>query len=180
MDFTLYWRHFTKYELLCTLYMYMQVYDKLHPPHYNIRYEVWNAQSYAAAGLKEMSSIFADQYIAPSYMSPNAGVGGGGSGVSANEYSQWPRNPPHFGSNRRALLVSHDIDDISLWPPELRTRSPNKLWRSNSIFNLCYPGTQLKCSYYWWLQKRSGIKALNLKYNEYRELRGKTRKHRKM
>ncbi len=40
--------------------------------------------------------------IAPSYWSPNAG--GGGRGVSANEYS---------------------------W-----TRSPNKLWRSNSIFNL--------------------------------------------
>ncbi len=45
--------------------------------------------------------------IAPSYMSPNAGVGGS-CGVSANEY----RTAVH--------------------------RSPNKLWGSNSIFNLWY------------------------------------------
>ncbi len=47
---------------------------------------------------------------APSYMSPNAGVGWGGGvcGVSSNEYS----------------TAVH--------------RSPNKLWRSNSVFNLLY------------------------------------------
>ncbi len=53
--------------------------------------------------------------IAPSYMSPNA-VGGGSCGVSANEYS-----------------YVHHV-----------TWRQNKLWRSNSIFNLCV--------YLWWWQ----------------------------
>ncbi len=53
-----------------------------------------------------MSSILADQYR-PSYMSPNA-RGGGVCRVSANENS-----------------CAHHV-----------TWSPNKLWRSNSIFNL--------------------------------------------
>ncbi len=48
--------------------------------------------------------------IAPSYTSPNTG-GGGGCGVSANEYS-----------------CAHNV-----------TWSPNKLWRSTSIFNLWRP-----------------------------------------
>ncbi len=38
-------------------------------------------------GYKEMSSILTDQPVAPSNMSPNAGVGGGGCVVPANEYS---------------------------------------------------------------------------------------------
>ncbi len=60
-------------------------------------------------GYKEMSSIVADQPIAPSYTSPNAGGRGVGvAGVPANEYS-----------------CAHHV-----------TWSPNKLWRSNSIFNL--------------------------------------------
>ncbi len=53
-------------------------------------------------GYTEMSSYLIWP-IAPSYMSPNGG--GGGCGVSANEYNC--------------------------------TRNPNKLWGSNSIFNLC-------------------------------------------
>ncbi len=55
-----------------------------------------------------MSSIFADQQR-PAYKSPNAGGGGGSCGVSANQYS-----------------CAHHV-----------TWSPNKLWRSNSIFNPC-------------------------------------------
>ncbi len=47
--------------------------------------------------------------IAPSYSSPKAGDGGWGCGVSANEY-----------------ICAHHV-----------TWSPNKLWRSMSIFNLC-------------------------------------------
>ncbi len=54
----------------------------------------------------DMSSTFADQQL-PRNTSPNAG-GGGSFGVSANEYS-----------------CAHHV-----------TWSPNKLWRSTSIFNL--------------------------------------------
>jgi hypothetical protein len=57
-------------------------------------------------GYKEMSSIFADQYSALVLESQCGG--GGGCGVSANEYS-----------------CAHHV-----------TWSPNKLWRSTSIFNL--------------------------------------------
>ncbi len=55
--------------------------------------------------------IYLCRPIAPSYTSPNAGGwgGGGGCGVSANEYS-----------------CAHHV-----------TWSPNKLWRSTSIFTLC-------------------------------------------
>jgi hypothetical protein len=64
---------------------------------------------YRAGGYKEMSSIFADQYkaIQPSYMSPNAAEGGGGVARSPNEYS-----------------CAHHV-----------ALSPNKLWRSASIFD---------------------------------------------
>ncbi len=66
-------------------------------------------KTFASGGHPEMLPILADQWpIAPSYMSPNAGEGGGGCGVSANEYS-------------------------CVW-----TWCPNTLWGSNSIFNLCY------------------------------------------
>jgi hypothetical protein len=51
-----------------------------------------------------MSFILADQYIASSYMSPNAGEGG------------------FVGSQPMSTQVC--------------TWSPNKLWRSNSVFNL--------------------------------------------
>ncbi len=58
--------------------------------------------------------VYLDWPIKPSYMSPNAGVGGGrgGCGVSANEYS-----------------CIH--------------RSPNKLWRSNSLFYLWFTQRQV-------------------------------------
>ncbi len=59
-------------------------------------------------GYKEMSSVFTLCWlIAPSYTSPNAG-GLGVRGISANEYS-----------------CAHHV-----------TWSPNKLWRSTSIFHL--------------------------------------------
>jgi hypothetical protein len=59
-----------------------------------------------SGGYKEMSPILADQYR-PSYMSPNAGAWGWGSGVSANENS-----------------CAHHVTWIQ-----------NKLWRFNSVFN---------------------------------------------
>ncbi len=66
-----------------------------------------------AAGYQETSSIFADQER-PRNTSPNAGEGRGSCGASANEYS-CVRSMPC---------------------------SPNKLWRSSSIFNPCIPGIQ--------------------------------------
>ncbi len=53
---------------------------------------------------------------ASSYMSPNAG-GGGGCGASANEYSC--------------------------------TQGPNKLWRSNAIFNQWCQWSTFRCVYFW-------------------------------
>jgi hypothetical protein len=41
---------------------------------------------FRAGGYKDMSSILADRYIEPSFMSTNAG-GGVSCGASANEYS---------------------------------------------------------------------------------------------
>ncbi len=55
---------------------------------------------------KELSSILVDQYrhrIAPSYMSPNAG--GGGCGVSANEYNSAHGAQINFGDLTHILPI---------------------------------------------------------------------------
>ncbi len=62
---------------------------------------------FLSGGHKEMSSICISWPIAPSHMGPNAGEGGG---VAVAGLRQWV---------------------------QLCTWSPNKFWRSNSIFNLC-------------------------------------------
>jgi hypothetical protein len=67
------------------------------------------------ASQSEMSSIFADNSVLENE-SQCGGMGGGGCGVSANEYS-----------------CAHHVE----W-------SPNKLWRFISIFKLTYAGNQLE------------------------------------
>ncbi len=62
-----------------------------------------------SGGYKEMSSIFADHWR-PRIWAQMGGGGGGKCVVSANEYS-----------------CAHHVTSI-----------PNKLWRSTSIFNLCW------------------------------------------
>ncbi len=84
-------------------------------------YDIWSR-----AARWSQRDVYLSWPIAPSYMCPNAG-GGGGCGVTANEYSF-------------AQCTLH--------------MEPNKLWRSNSIFNLCWQSTKRSAKHMYLVKYR--------------------------
>ncbi len=92
---------------------------------YRTFYDIW---SLAFRG-SQRDVVYYGWPIAPSYMSSNAG-GRGWGGLRGHSQS------------------------IQLWHNAHCTWSPNKLWRSNSIFNLCWQSTERSAKHMYWVKYR--------------------------